>query len=38
MPDSERRAHGSVALPCTMVVYLQVGADDYIAYGLMGGA
>ena len=37
MPDSDRRAHGSVVLPCTMVVYLRVAADNYIAYGLLGG-
>ena len=34
MPDSARRA-GS--LVCTMVVYLKVGADDYVMYGLNGG-
>ena len=24
-------------LPCAMVVYLKVGADDYLAYGISGG-
>jgi hypothetical protein len=37
LSDGERRAMGYPLLPCTMVVYLQVGADDYIVYGLMGG-
>jgi hypothetical protein len=34
MSDSARRQHTPV---CTMQVYLKVGADDYVAYGLNGG-
>jgi hypothetical protein len=37
LSDSERHNHGSVTLPCAMVVYLNAGPDDYIAYGLSGG-
>jgi hypothetical protein len=37
LSDSERHNHGSVTLPCTMVLYLKVGTDDYVAYGLSGG-
>jgi hypothetical protein len=38
LPDSVRHqdAHGPV-LPCDMSVYLKVGPDDYIAYGISGG-
>ena len=38
LPDSVRRqfANGPV-LPCAMSVYLSVGPDDYVAYGLSGG-
>jgi hypothetical protein len=35
MPDCVRHKHGT--LVSTMVVYLKVGADDYIMYGLNGG-
>ena len=34
MPDSVR--HGST-LPCSMAVYVRVGTNDYVAYGLGGG-
>lgn len=37
LSDSQRRAAGTPLLPCTMVVYLKVGADDYIPYSLLGG-
>lgn len=37
LPDSVRYRYGSPPLPCDMTVYLKVGADDYIAYGLSGG-
>ena len=37
LSESERHAHGAVTLPCMMVVYLKVGADDYVAFGLSGG-
>ena len=34
MSDAVRRQHTPV---CTMQVYLRVGADDYVTYGLNGG-
>jgi hypothetical protein len=34
MSDGVRRQHTPV---CTMQVYLKVGADDYVMYGLNGG-
>jgi hypothetical protein len=38
LPDSVRHKYPNAApLPCSMTVYLQVGADDYVAYGLNGG-
>lgn len=38
MPDAERRISLDAApLPCTMAIYLKVGSDDYIAYGISGG-
>jgi hypothetical protein len=38
LPDSIRhRFPNSSPLPCDMAVYLKVGADDYIAYGISGG-
>jgi hypothetical protein len=37
MPDSVRLKYPSAPLPCSMVVYLKVGADDYVMYGLNGG-
>jgi hypothetical protein len=38
MPDSVRRHFaGGPVLPCDMAVYLKVGADDYLAYGISGG-
>ena len=38
LPDSVRRQfpNGPI-LPCDMTVYLKVGLDDYVAYGLSGG-
>ena len=38
LPDSVRHkfANGPV-LPCGMNVYLRVGADDFVAYGISGG-
>ena len=38
LPDSVRHQlpNGPV-LPCAMVVYFKVGADDYVAYGISGG-
>ena len=37
-PDSIRRATPySGPLPCSMTVYVKVGPDDYIAYGISGG-
>jgi hypothetical protein len=38
LPDSVRHQFPkSPPLPCDMAVYLKVGADDYIAYGISGG-
>jgi hypothetical protein len=37
LPDSVRHQYGDPPLPCDMAVYLKVGADDYIGYGLSGG-
>ncbi len=38
MPDTIRHKYPNTApLPCSMVVYLKVGADDYVMYGLNGG-
>jgi len=38
LPDSVRHMYpNGPALPCDMAVYLKVGADDYIAYGISGG-
>ena len=38
MPDSMRHATPySGPLPCAMTVYLQVGPDDYLTYGISGG-
>ena len=35
--DSVRYRYGTPPLPCAMAVYLKVGDDDYVAYGLSGG-
>jgi len=38
MPDSMRHATPySGPRPCAMTVYLVVGPDDYLAYGISGG-
>ena len=37
LPDSVRRQFSGPPLPCDMQVYVKVGADDYIGYGLVGG-
>ncbi len=38
MPDTARHKYPNTApLPCSMAVYLRVGADDYLMYGLNGG-
>lgn len=38
LPDSIRHKYpNSPPLPCDMAVYLKVGADDYLAYGISGG-
>lgn len=37
MPESLRHQFPGPALPCDMAVYLKVGPDDYIAYGISGG-
>lgn len=37
LPDNVRYQYGSPPLPCDMTVYLKVGADDYITYGILGG-
>ena len=38
LPDSLRRQSPNAGpLPCAMAVYLKVGADDYLAYGISGG-
>lgn len=37
LPDRVRYRYGSPPLPCDMAVFLKVGADDYIGYGLSGG-
>jgi hypothetical protein len=38
LPDEMRhRTPYSGPLPCAMTVYLKVGQDDYIAYGISGG-
>jgi len=38
LPDNIRRMYpNSGPLPCAMTVYLKVGADDYVAYGISGG-
>jgi hypothetical protein len=39
-PLSDRVRHkypNAAPLPCAMAVYLKVGADDYLAYGISGG-
>lgn len=38
LPDNIRHQYPNAApLPCAMAVYLNVGRDDYIAYGISGG-
>ena|SRR5438876_12125281 len=37
LPDSVRYRYGTPPLPYAMAVYLKVGDDDYVAYGLSGG-
>lgn len=38
LPDDMRHMYPNAApLPCSMVVYLKVGANDYVAYGISGG-
>lgn len=38
LSDSARHEYpNGPVLPCAMVVYLKVGPDDYIAYGISGG-
>jgi hypothetical protein len=38
LPDSIRHMYPNARpLPCAMTVYLKVGSDDYIAYGISGG-
>ncbi len=38
LPETVRHMYPNAApLPCTMVVYLKVGVDDYIAYVISGG-
>ena len=38
LPGSLRRQSPNAGpLPCAMAVYLKVGADDYLAYGISGG-
>jgi len=38
LPDSVRHRYPNAApLPCDMTVYLKVGPDDYVAYGISGG-
>jgi hypothetical protein len=38
LPENIRHKYPNAApLPCDMVVYLRVGTDDYIAYGISGG-
>jgi len=38
LPDSMRHATPySGPLPCAMTVYMKVGPDDYVAYGISGG-
>lgn len=38
LPDSMRQpTQYSGPLPCAMTVYLKLGADDYLAYGISGG-
>jgi hypothetical protein len=38
LPDNVRHKYGNASpLPCAMVVYLKLGDDDYVAYGLSGG-
>lgn len=38
LPDNVRHMYpNSAPLPCEMAVYLKVGSDDYIAYGISGG-
>ena len=38
LPDSMRHATPySGPLPCAMTVYMRVGPDDYVAYGISGG-
>ena len=38
LPDNVRRMYpNSAPLPCAMTVYLKVGSDDYVAYGISGG-
>ena len=38
LPDRVRRKYpNGPPLPCNMTVYVQVGANDYVAYGIEGG-
>ena len=37
LSDGVRDRYGTPRLPCAMAVYLKVGSDDYIAYGVSGG-
>jgi hypothetical protein len=38
LPESVRRMYpNGPPLPCSMTVYVQVGADDYVAYVIEGG-
>jgi hypothetical protein len=38
LPDGVRHMYPNAApLPCAMTVYVKVGPDDYIAYGISGG-
>ena len=38
LPDNVRRMYpNSAPLPCAMTVYMKVGPDDYVAYGISGG-
>jgi hypothetical protein len=37
LPDNVRHKYGNPPLPCAMSVYLKLGDDDYVAYGLSGG-
>jgi len=38
LPDNVRRMYpNSAPLPCAMTVYMKLGPDDYVAYGISGG-